>query len=398
MNDSIIWHMNEDKKRLTTMLIISQKCNLNCKYCYESFKTSKLMDFETAKQAILKGIETVKNDERFECLEVQLMGGEPFTNYPLIKALVEWDEENHAIPCPHIFFVPSNGTLFTDEIKAWCRAHKQTICVGVSWDGTSTMQRTNRGSDDIDFKFFHDTWPNQNFHMTVSKQTLPSLAEGILEIQRRDYKLDAALASGVDFTAQDAAIYNRQLALLAEAYLEDETLPPINLLSRYLYLPDDAEKLQEPQRKYCGTGSHMVTYDVDGKQYGCHMFTPLVLGDKATQRDCIDWKSRLECNEDPFCRECVLKYICPTCCGFNLRYRGDIALRDHSMCRMFFVQTLRSCEFQIKAVLARRTALNGIEEAKYAKAAYDAYHVLKALEPKDLNDPEQIPNGPYKLT
>ena len=32
-----------------------------------------------------------------------------------------------------------------------------------------------------------------------------------------------------------------------------------------------------PVKKYCGTGTHMGIYDVDGALYPCHLFTPLVL-------------------------------------------------------------------------------------------------------------------------
>lgn len=34
----------------------------------------------------------------------------------------------------------------------------------------------------------------------------------------------------------------------------------------------------------------MITYDVDGKTYGCHMFTPIVLGENnAIGVDAVEW-------------------------------------------------------------------------------------------------------------
>lgn len=393
---SPIWFQLNYSKCRTCMLMVTHKCNLNCTYCYESYKSNKNMNFETAKRCILHEVETVKNDNRFDSLEIQFMGGEPFANFPLIKNVVEWAEDSKELSVPHKLFATSNGTLFNDGIKQWCKKHKESFCVGVSLDGTSEMQKTNRGVNNIDFEFFHKTWPKQSFHMTVSQDTLPNLAEGILQVQKRGYGLTVALASGVGFTNQDAVTYNKQLSILSKAYLNDDFLEPVMLLSRFLYIPNNIDKLSKPQRKYCGTGSHMIAYDVDGKAYGCHMFTPLVLGKRALEINRIDWCSRSENNEDPYCKRCILKNICPTCAGFNLRYRGDIALRDQGFCKMMFIQALRSCEFQIKAAVSKRTSFND-EEVKFAKAAYDAYHVLKKFDVHDLKDPEQIPTGPWIL-
>ncbi len=58
------------------MLMVTHGCNLNCTYCYEKFKNgAKRMSIDLAKEIILKEIEIVKADERFEELEVDFMGG-----------------------------------------------------------------------------------------------------------------------------------------------------------------------------------------------------------------------------------------------------------------------------------------------------------------------------------
>ena len=38
-------------KRRTCMLVITHQCNLNCRYCYESFKSRKAMPFDLAKKS-----------------------------------------------------------------------------------------------------------------------------------------------------------------------------------------------------------------------------------------------------------------------------------------------------------------------------------------------------------
>ena len=71
-------------------------------------------------------------------------------------------------------------------MKEWLKQHKQYMVLGASYDGTSKMQSKNRGTDryDIDLDFFHELWPAQTFQMTISKETLPFLADGVLKVTK----------------------------------------------------------------------------------------------------------------------------------------------------------------------------------------------------------------------
>lgn len=379
MNHKIQWTKNPERKIRTCMLMITHSCNLNCSYCYESFKSRRFMSSEMAKAAILKEAEFVKNNKSYDGMEIDLMGGEPMTNFDLIKELVEWSEAGN-VDVPHLYFIISNGTLFTEEKKAWFEAHRESIVVGISYDGTLEMQNKNRktGGQTVDREWFHRMWPFQDFHMTISQETLPHLAEGVLELQRQGYLLTAALAQGVEWNEKDAEIYEEQLGLLAEAYLQDTSLPPINLLGSMLNVMPTAEIEQHGQKKWCGSGSAMVTYDLDGKVYGCHMFSPIVLGERAAALGSITNQCAKIC-EDPFCHQCVLKMVCPSCAGFNYRYRGDVSRRDHRWCPMVLAQTRKAAEFQIKA-LANLTDELDTHETGLADYALKAYAVFQQLE------------------
>ena len=374
-----IWETEQTETRRTCMLLVTHSCNLNCSYCYEKFKSDKKMSFETAKKIILKECEIVKNDDRFDGLEIDFMGGEPMVNFALIKQVVEWGE-SLPLPVPHIYFMTTNGTLFTEEAKAWFSQHKDVFCVGTSYDGTPEMQEKNRGqSNTIEMDFFYKLWPKQSFHMTVSKETLPNLANGILAIQRKGYALIASLAEGIVWGAEDVRIFYEQLIKLKKAYLDDFSLPPINLLVRKLFISASEDVKNIEQKKYCGTGTYMQTYDVDGKAYGCHMFAPIVLGTRAIPSDTVDW----ECSAnaaDSFCRECILKRICPTCAGFNFNYRHNLAERDKSLCGMTLVQMIVAAEFQLEILTASRETLSD-QDAQYVKLLLKAIPILQQFDP-----------------
>ena len=378
------WGYEGSTRRRTCMLMVTHACNLNCSYCYESHKKNAYMDINLAKEIILKEAQFVKDSDQFDELEIDFMGGEPFMNFPLIKEIVEW-LEGGVIDVPYVCFATTNGTLLTDKIKNWLRKHKKTFVAGASYDGSSEMQSTNRGTDkyNLDLDFFYELWPNQSMHMTISKETLPNLAEGIFDIHKKGYKFDGALAHGVDWTIDDAIIYRQQLCILKDFYLKNTALTPFNRLTMYINILDSSatEKIQE---KWCGAGKAMATYDIDGKKYACHMFTPLVLGDKALLADSVDWDSP-KSKADDYCKTCVLRNFCSTCQGSNYMYRGNIAARDKSWCPMVLAETLTACEFQIE-IISKMDKLSE-KDAQHGKMALQAYKVLQYLDIEKSQSP-----------
>ena len=345
------------------------------------------MNTNLAKEIILKEAQFVKDSKNFDELEIDFMGGEPFMNFPLIKEIVEW-LEGGVIDIPYVCFATTNGTLLTDEIKNWLRKHKNTFVAGASYDGNSEMQSTNRGTDkyNLDLDFFYELWSEQSMHMTISKETLPNLAEGIFDIHKKGYKFDGALANGVDWTIDDAIIYREQLCILKDFYLKNTALTPFNRLTRYINILDssDTEKVQE---KFCGAGKYMATYNIDGKKYGCHMFTPVVLGDRAILADSIDWDSP-KSKADDYCKTCVLRNFCSTCQGSNCMYRGNIAARDKRWCPMVLAEALTACEFQIE-LISKMDKLDE-KDAQHGKMALQAYRVLQYLDVEKSKSPYTI--------
>lgn len=365
------------ERRRSCTLMITRNCNLHCTYCYEPFKCAdkrKEMSFAMAKRLILKEMEFVEQSKDFDELEIDFMGGEPLMNFKLIKEVVEWLERSR-LPVPYVCFATTNGTL-VDKYEKWLRLHSATFQLGGSYDGTPEMQRINRGTGemfDANIKLLHEIYPNQHFHMVISKETLPHLARGVLAVQRMGYELEAALAQGVDWSVDDVSEYRKQLETLAKTYLRESSLKPINLLTRAMVsVAEPPEEVE--QKKYCGTGTHMITYDYDGKAYGCHLFTPIVLGENAVEIDGVAYDCSRDIT-DPECHSCRVKSICPTCAGFNYRFRGSIGKRDHRWCGMVIAQMKVACAFQIKK-FSRMKHLTEDERA-YAKAAYDAWPFFK---------------------
>lgn len=188
---------NKKIKRIVT-IVLTQSCNLNCTYCYEHNKTQKNMPIEIAKLAI----ETeLTRDDDYEEIIIELFGGEPFLAYDTIKELFDyiWDAR---FMKKRLCFVSTNGTLLSKDIKDWLSERKQYIVCGLSVDGTKKMHDINRCNsfDEIDLKFFKETWPKQSIKMTVSVETLPTLAEGVIFLHEQDFTVSVNLAHGIDWS------------------------------------------------------------------------------------------------------------------------------------------------------------------------------------------------------
>lgn len=379
-----LWEDEHSERRRICMLMITHACNLNCSYCYESHKTNSYMSTEQAKQIIVNEAEMVANSPEYDELQIDFMGGEPLMNFTLIKNIVEWLETD-VISVPWICFATTNATLLDDKRKGWFREHSKSICLGASYDGTGNMQSTNRGTGryDIDLDFFHATWPFESFQMTISKETLPHLAEGVLHVQKKGYDLHASLAQGVDWDINDAILYRKQLSLLKDVYLKDCSLTPLNRLTRFVDVFNNPST-EKKQIIDCGSGHNMVTYDINGKTYGCHMFSTVVLGDNAIGSNDIDWDDP-NLMVDSYCESCVLRRFCPTCPGFNYRYRGSLAKRDKRWCSLVLAEAITACEFQIERI----AMIDDLSEkdAEHAQTAIKAYHILKHFDLETSHSP-----------
>ena len=73
--------MNEAKKQRNISIIVTERCNLSCVYCYEHNKSAKQMTFEIAKKII---DEELTNLDKYEYM-IDFFGGEPFFEFQVNK-------------------------------------------------------------------------------------------------------------------------------------------------------------------------------------------------------------------------------------------------------------------------------------------------------------------------
>lgn len=324
-------------------LLITYKCNLNCVYCYERHKSKATMSFETARSIIKKELNSIDN-YKYDCIDFHFLGGEPLLNFNLIREVCEWTWEKKWSHNFH-FYVITNGTLLDSSRRLWFESHRKQITIDISVDGIDSMQYINRGCSmhELPIEWVHKYWPNSRFKMTISKQTLPKFAYGVIGLVSKGYDVSSSLAIGEKWTKNDVDEYRFQWNRLLNHFLNLNKGPIWKQLLKSIDPLFDNSFVQE---KCCGAGDSAITYDINGECYPCVIFTPLVSG--------IDMRNQLKgvsfdnptIFADPECSNCFIRNMCKTCYGFNLQERGNLASRDKSVCAMFHVEIHAICMFQ----------------------------------------------------
>lgn len=326
--------MNTEIKGRSVTLTLTNKCNLNCIYCYESKKSSSKMTYDIAKNIIDK--ET--NESNGTMIIFELFGGEPFLEFDLIKKIYNCIEEKNLKKW--IMFATTNGTLVHGEIQNWLVEHKKHFVCGLSLDGNRNMHNINRSNsfDKIDIDFFRTNYPNQHVKMTISPDTLPSLSEGVIFLHEIGFRVNCNLAFGIDWSdIKNITILEKELKLLIDYYLKNPDEEPCSILG--LGFEQIVKKKGEFIKKWCGTGTHMHTYDINGKCYPCQFFMPLSVGDeKALLLEHSNFKEEISLQElDEKCQSCVVSSACPTCYGSNYINTGNVYSKDDYYCKMMKV-------------------------------------------------------------
>lgn len=325
----------KQEKIKTVTLFLTHSCNLNCTYCYEVHKDSKKMSFERAKEIIDYEFNNVGD---YNGIEVDLFGGEPFLEFDLIKKITEYIKSKK-YKTPHVIFLTTNGTLVHGEVQTWLEENKDLVQCGLSLDGPEKFQNMNRSNsfNNIDLDFFLKNYPDQTVKMTISAETLPHLFECVTFAQNYGFKVSCNLAFNIDWSdPSNNEILSRELEKLCNYYIANPNIEVCSLLERPIELIGYERPKNNETKKWCGAGTDMPTYDIDGEKYSCQFFAPISIGEeKAKQMKDSEWRRTID-NKllDEKCQNCEILDLCPTCYGANFASTGSIYKRDINACKL----------------------------------------------------------------
>lgn len=342
-------------------LVITHKCNLHCIYCYEVNKDGGEMSLAVAKDIVSHYLSTQTCDN----LAINLFGGEPLLRFPFIKELCEWTWTQQW-PQKYLFYADTNGVNLTDEVKQWAIHNKERFVMLLSLDGTPKTQNTNRSDsfELIDLDFFINNWPEHGVKMTISDQHLETLAEDIIFLHSKGFKIKGAnLAEGklIENFEKKYEIIKKQYSILIDWYITHPDVAVAQLFDLDLSLCESHEK---ERIKYCGCGSDAIkVIDIDGKEYPCTYFFPLSMNsEELEQIKNFDLSNDKTFIDEECLQNCYIYPICKGCYGDNYSTTGKLYKRSSQRCKLSKLRAFSVAKLQAHLILSKNHAELSEEE------------------------------------
>ena len=121
------------------IFVVSKNCNFNCIYC-QAGNLNQKDDYKMTKETAKRAVE-IAMDSPSKCLTFEFQGGEPLTNYEIIKYIIEYSKSINKDKQIEYNLV-SNLTLLTDEMIEFFIKNEVSICTSI--DGNKELQNKNR--------------------------------------------------------------------------------------------------------------------------------------------------------------------------------------------------------------------------------------------------------------
>lgn len=196
-------------------LSVSNKCNMNCKYCFEkkfdhsNRDWSKKMDFNIAKESIEKIVSIAKENGR-SYISINFFGGEPLTNFEVIKQILEYFGTGEKWGINIRYSIDSNGILINKDIAEIFAKYKVLVNLSIDYVSNENNYRSNGESGatfeqfDKSLKILKDKGVSTYFLTVLSKDTFHKFGRELLDYaaQNNVQGNDVILSFDLDFTKQ----------------------------------------------------------------------------------------------------------------------------------------------------------------------------------------------------
>jgi len=315
----------------TIVLNVNTGCNLGCTYCYKEDLAipakGEKMDFETATKSVELLLREGHSRDR---MNIVFFGGEPLSNMPLIRQVVDYAERRGSELGKTIdFSLTTNATLLTEEIVDYLNDHR--FGISISMDGPKPLHDKHRitvggkGTYDIVAKKTRMLLSRYDSRPVGARVTLTAGNTDVMGIhQHLKYDLGFFEVGFAPVTTSDMAHFNLSgeelqavfdnMKTLGERYVQAALRNENIGFSNMHQLMND---LYEGSRKTlpCGAGIGMLAVDKKGELNLCHRFTGSTLPTYGNVDDGIDKANLAQFLESAADRDGT---VCETCRIRNL--------------------------------------------------------------------------------
>lgn len=210
-------------------LIITHQCQLNCTYCFESYKDNNVMTLDTCKKIITFLSENNTNNEP---QIISFFGGEPLLHFnDIMQPIIDWNKNE--LQNKNLYFTfTTNGLLLTEDILQYCKDNNIKFMLSIdgnkeSQDATRKYKNNNNStfdklSENIPniLKYF----PNTTARLTIDVNNISYLADSIKYLDEIGFQNCHVIPDVFSsWSSEIEQIYKDQLNQLNEYFIEKFT-------------------------------------------------------------------------------------------------------------------------------------------------------------------------------
>jgi uncharacterized protein len=333
----------EEGKARTFTFVVTENCQLRCKYCYVHGKNPlNKMNIEIAQKAVeyFLSEREVFNDRS---VIFDFIGGEPLLEIELIDRISDYIkqrmyETDHPWFNSYRFSMSSNGLLYDDpRVQKYLEKNRTHVSMGITIDGTKAKHDLQRvypdgmGSyDDVvrNIPLWLSQFPEGSTKVTVAHEDLPLIKESVIHIWSLGIKnININCVFEDVWKEGDDAILENQLRSLADYVIDNGFYGDrfCSFFTDFIGKPMDRTN----NTNWCGSGKKMIAIDTSGNFYPCNRFLPFTMQGKSVRcigncNDGLDF-NRLRpffaldriCQSTDECVGCDVASGCALCVGLN---------------------------------------------------------------------------------
>jgi len=346
----------------TVTFIVTENCQLRCKYCYLVGKhAGGRMDFDIARRTVDY---LIKERELFAEPSViwEFIGGEPFLEIELIDRISDYIktrmfETDHPWFDAYRFSFSTNGLMYADpRVQRYVEKNRTHISIGITLDGTQRkhdLQRVfpdGRGSYAEVIKaipLWLKQFPAASTKATIGHDDLPFVKESVLHLWSLGIKhVNMNCVFENVWQDGDDALLEEQLRALADHVLEHRLYRDYHCS----LFQETVGRSLDPERdtqNWCGAGK-MLAVDGRGDFYPCIRFAGFSLQHRMARvigncfsgintnklRPYLSLDRRTQ--SPPECMSCEVNGGCAWCQGANYDFAetDTISQRATFICKM----------------------------------------------------------------
>ncbi len=329
--------------RFELVLMVTDRCNMDCDYCYLGAKSGAVMGYDTARAGIDRALASL---ERGGVLELGFFGGEPLLEADLVAKCIDYAHRRaYERGLTVETGLTTNGTVRT--AAAWKVMTMPGLSLSISHDGVPHLHDRHRrfiGGDDsslavmLTMRRLRTAEKKFRVVTVVRPDTVDSLVDAVAFLSDLGSRgIDLTLDLWTEWTERD--VRHLEDAISRTARLWRRSLPKMSVN----WFDEAAARLAGvpiSQSARCGFGDGQIAVAPSGSLYPCERLigsddqsNPMRLaGEAAMGADFLGLASAPERSHES-CSSCAVAPACAADCRCSNYVRtGDVSTPDELLC------------------------------------------------------------------